>query len=134
LTKEDLKQIYSLNREIKMWQMELEKYRSKSLIKGQEITGMPFGSGLSDKTGRLAAEIADTEAVIQGLLARIQIERRKIVEYISGVDDSAMRQIIYLFCVSNLNWNQVAVSIGDGYTAEAVKQSYYRHVKKLPQK
>lgn len=113
-----------------MWQKELEKLQCKSLIKGQEITGMPFVTGTSDKVGDLVTQITDTEAVIKGLLARIQIERRRIIEYIDTIQDSTIRQIVFLYCVSNMNWFQVASSLGEGYTADGVKQTYYRHLKK----
>ena len=130
MTKEELKQINQLNREIKMWQKELNRLQCRSLIKGQEITGMPFVTGASDKVGDLVAQIADTEAVIRGILARVQIERRKILEYIDSIDDSIARQVIFLKCVSGLNWYQIARELGQGYTADAVKQIYYRRLKK----
>lgn len=130
MTKEELKQIYYLNKEIKMWQRELEDLQYKSLIKGQEITGMPFVTGTSDKVGDLVTRICDTEAVIRGLLARIQIERRKIIEYIESVENSTARQIIFLYCVSNMNFNQIAKEIGQGYTYDCVRQIYYRQLKK----
>lgn len=128
MTKEELKQIYYLNKEIKMWQRELEDLQYKSLIKGQEITGMPFVTGTSDKVGDLVTRICDTEAVIRGLLARIQIERRKIIEYIESIDDSFLRQIIFLRNVSCMNWNQVANETGSSETS--VKQIYSRHFRK----
>ncbi len=113
-----------------MWQKELEKLQCKSLIKGQEITGMPFVGGTSDKVGDLASQIYDTEIVIKGILARIQISRRKIIEYIESINDSTTRQIVFLKCISNFDWYQIAKELGEGYTAEAVKQVYYRRLRK----
>lgn len=130
MTKEELKQIYYLNKEIKMWQKELEKLQCKSLVKGQEITGMPFVTGTSDRVGDLVTQIADTEAVIRGLLARVQIERRRIIEYIERIDDSIARQIVFLYCVSNMNFNQIAKEVGQGYTYDSVRQIYYRRLRK----
>lgn len=130
MTKEELKQIYYINNEIKMWQKELDRLECKSLVKGQEITDMPFGSGTSDKVADLAIEKADIKLIIEGKLKEIQLQRKKIMEYIDSVDDSITRQIIYLHCVSNLNWHQVARTIGEGYSADGVKQTYYRYLKK----
>lgn len=129
MTKEELKQIYYLNKEIKMWQRELERIRCKSLVKGQEITGMPFVSGTSDKVGDMAVEKAEIETVIKGLLAKIQLQRKCILEYIESIDDPEMRQILYLRSVSCMNWYQIAKELGEGYSADAVKQRYYRHFK-----
>jgi len=128
LTKEELKQIYYINKEIIMWQKELDRLECKSLVKGQEITDMPFGSGTSDKVADLAIEIADTKAVIRGMLAEIQIQRRKIIDYIESVDDSLLRQVMFLRNVSCMRWNQVACELGS--TENCVKQMYSRHFRK----
>lgn len=130
LTKEELNEINHINNEIKMWQKELEGLQCRSLVKGQEITDMPFGRGISDKVAELATDIADTKSVINGLLSKIQIQRKRTIEYINTISDSTTRQIIYYKCVSNLNWFQVAKSIGNGYSADGVKQTYYRFLKK----
>lgn len=128
LTKEELKEIYYLNKEVKMWQRELEKLQCKSLIKGQEITGLPFGSGGNkDKVGDMATDIADIEAIIRGKLAEIQVQRKKIIEYIDGIDDSLLRQIVFLRNVSCMTWRQVARELGN--TESCVKQMYSRHFK-----
>ena len=127
MTKEELKQIYHINREIIMWQKELDRLECKSLVKGQEITDMPFGGGTSDKVGDLAIEKVDIEAVIKGLLAKIQIERRKAIGYIETIDDSVLRQVMFLRCVSHMTWNEVGDSLG--ITENCAKQMYSRHFK-----
>ncbi len=128
MTKEELKKIYYINKEILMWQKELDRLQCKSLVKGQEITDMPFGSGTSDKVADLAIEIVDTKAVIKGMLAEIQIQRRKIIDYIEDIDDSLLRQVMFLRNVSCMSWNQVACELGN--TENCVKQMYSRHFRK----
>ncbi len=130
MTKEELKQIYYLNKEIKMWQRELDRLQCQSLVKSPQITGMPFGGGISDKVANIAIEIAEIEAIIKGKLAEIQLQRKKIIEYINSIDDSIARQVIFLRCVSNLSFYDIAKEIGDGYTYDAVRQIYYRRLKK----
>ena len=128
MTKEELKQIYYLNQEIKMWQRELERLQCKSLIKGQEITGMPFITGTSDKVGDLVTTMADIEAIIRGKLAEIQMQRKRIIEYIDSIDDSLLRQIMFLRNVSCMSWEQVATELNT--TVDSVKLKYSRHFKK----
>ena len=127
MTKEELKQIYYINKEILMWQKELDRLQCKSLVKGQEITDMPFGSGTSDKVADLAIEIVDTKAVIKGMLAEIQIQRRKIIDYIEGIDDSLLRQVMFLRNVSCMSWGRVANEIGGSNTENSVRMIYNRH-------
>lgn len=125
MTKEELKQIYYINKEIKMWQKELEQLQCRSLVKGQEITDMPFDGGTSDKVGDMAVEMADIESIIRGKLAEVQMQRKRIIGYINGIDDSLLRQIMFLRNVSCMNWNQVARELGN--TENCVKQIYSRH-------
>jgi hypothetical protein len=128
LTKEELEQIYHINKEIRMWQKELDKLECKSLIKAQRITGMPFITDISDPTFNIVAEKERYQKIIEGLLAKIQIARRKIMEYIEGIDDSLLRQIIFLRNISCMNWNQIAGELGSN--ENCVKQIYSRHFRK----
>lgn len=130
MTREELKQIYYINKEIKMWQRELDRLQCKSLIGSQSLDGMPKGSGTSDKVADLAIEKEEIREIINGKLTEIQVQRKRILNYIESISDSTTRQIVYLYCVSNLNWHQVARELGEGYTADGVKQTYYRHLKK----
>ena len=128
MTREELKQIYYLNKEVKMWQKELERLQCMSLIKGQQITGMPHVPGVSDKVGDLVATMADIEAIIRGKLAEIQMQKKRIIEYINNIDDSLLRQIMFLRNVSCMSWNQIANELGSN--ENCVKQIYSRHFRK----
>lgn len=128
MTKEELKQIYYINKEIKMWQRELDAIECKSLIKGQALTGMPFVSGTSDPTFSIVAEREKYRKIIDGKLAEIQVQRRKIIEYIDSIDDSFLRQIIFLRNVSCMNWGQIATELDS--TIDCVKQKYSRHFRR----
>ena len=125
LTKDELKQIYYINKEIQMWQRELEKIRSQGLVKSPTISDMPKGGQKFDISDYVSA-IADYEAVIRGLLAKVQIQRKKIIEYIEGVDDSLMKQIIFYRCVSCMTWQKVADAVGGNNTENSVKKAYSR--------
>lgn len=128
MTREELRQIYHLNREVKMWQKELERMQCKSLVKGQEITGMPFNTGISDNVGRLAVEMADIEMIIKGKLAEIQMQQKKIINYINDIDDSLLRQIVFLRNVSCMSWNEIAREIGGNNTENSVRMMYNRNI------
>lgn len=130
MTKEELSQIYYLNKEIKIWQQELERLECQSLLKGQQLSGMPTGNGTSDKTGDLAIKKTDIQLVIEGKLKEIQLQRERIIEFISGIEDSLMRQIVYFRNVSCMSWRQVAAEIGGNNTEDGVRMAYDRFVKK----
>ena len=128
MTKEELKQIYYINKEIKMWQRELDRLQCKSLAGGTSIDGMPRGNGTSDKVADMAIERTEIEEIINGKLAEIQVQRKRIMNYINNIDDSLLRQIMFLRNVSCMNWNQVAKELNS--TENCVKQIYSRHFRK----
>lgn len=130
MTKKELKQIYNLNREVEMWQRELDKKQCRSIVGSQEITGMPFGSGTSDRVADMACDIVETEMIIRGRLAEIQQQRKKIMGYINSIDDSLIRQIIFYRYVSCMEWWEVAGSIGGNNTANGVRMACERFLTK----
>ena len=126
MTKKELSQLYYLNKEVEMWQKELNKIQCKSLIKSQSLAGMPKGNSISDRTGELATDIAGTEAIIREKLVEIQLQRKKIIEYINSIDDSLIRQIIFYRHISCMTWGQVAAHIGNN-TSSTIRQIYSRY-------
>lgn len=130
MEKKDLKQIYYLNKEIEMWQRELDKIEGQSILKGQQLTGMPSGSGIADKTGDLATELANIKTIISGKLAEVQIQRGRIINYISSIEDSVTRQVLFYRHVSLMSWGDVAASMGGNNTSEGLRKRYDRFLKK----
>ena len=110
-----------------MWQRELDRLQCKSLIGGQSLDGMPKGSGMSDKVADLAIEKEEIREIINGKLAEIQVQRKRIMNYINGIEDSLLRQIMFLRNVSCMNWNQVARELN--ITEGCAKMTYHRHFK-----
>lgn len=125
MTKSELEQIYYLNRELKMWETELERVRCKSLV-GSPLPSNSHGSGVSDKVADRAERIIELENRIIAKRDEIQRLRDEAVEYIYSIPDSLTRQIIYYRCVSLMSWRRVAYEVGGNNTEESVKKIYYR--------
>lgn len=129
MTRDELEQIYYLNRELRKLERELEELTAKSLIQSP-LPNASHGSGVSDKVGRLAQERVDTEQLIRDKKAEIQHQRDKALEYIYNIPDSLIRQVVYYRCVSLMSWKRVAYEVGGKNTEESVKKVYYRFFKK----
>lgn len=125
MTRDELEQIYYLNREQRMLERELERLRGKPLIQSP-LPNATHGSGISNKIDKLAEKRVDLEILIYDKQREIQQLRDKAVEYIYSIPDSLMRQIIYYRCVSLYSWRRVAYEIGGQNTEESVKKAYYR--------
>ncbi len=128
MTVREMSQLYYLNREIEQLQRQLEELECLAEGTTQAITGMPHGSGTSDKVGDYAVRIADLRSTIDNRKARCWDELRRLSAYIDGVEDSLTRQILALRYVNGLSWQQVANGVGGGNTEDSVKKICYRYL------
>lgn len=130
MTKHELSQVYYLNSEIEMLRKELADLENQS-IKGQQLTGMPSGkNGTGDPVGDRAAKIADLKHLIEINLDKLVIQRNRITEYIISIDDSMIRQILYLRYISCLTWRQVATYMGRGDAEDSIRMMHDRFLRK----
>ena len=61
--------------------------------------------------------------------ARAAAQLSEIEEYIAGIEDSVMRQIIRYRYIDGLSWQQAAQRIGGGNTEGSVKMACIRFIK-----
>ncbi len=128
MTRKELSQLYYLNREIEMDKQRLEALEIKSLSGGRALTGMPYGKDASDRVGRYAAEIADLRGIIEAKHQQCLYERNRLERYISGIEDSLLRQIFTYRFVNGLPWRQVAACVGGGNTEDSVRMLCTRYL------
>jgi hypothetical protein len=130
MTFKELSQLYWLNREIERDKKLLEELDVEPGYTPRNITGVPGTQSVADMTSKYATEIADLSEVIEINKRRCFRERNRLTRYINSVDDSRLRDILFLRFVSGLSWRQVAASIGGGNTAESVRKACKRLMKK----
>ena len=130
MNKRELSQLYYLNREIGQLKSRIEELECIAVSDTSRITGMPHVTGISDKVGRYAAEIADLKELLDLNLKKCFYELNRLNRYIEGIDDSQMRMIMTLRYVNGLSWRQIAFSIGGGNTEDSIKKLAYRYLKK----
>ena len=130
MTRDELEQIYYLNRELRVLERELERICGQSLIQSP-LPNSSHGSGVSDKVGRLAQKRVDTEQLIRDKKAEIQHQRDKALEYIYNIPDSLTRQVVYYRCVSLMSWKRVAYEVGGNNTPDGVRMLYNRFMDRI---
>ena len=126
MTKEELNQIYYLEKEIEVWRKALNRLQSRSLLPSQEITGMPFGTGTSDKVGNHAVTEVDIIDKIEALQKKAIEEQYKVLNYIQTIDDSLMKQIIYHRHVLCMKWNEVAKALESSNSPDNLRMMHDR--------
>lgn len=119
MTKKELSQLYYLKKEIKEQQRRLSELEALATNCTAKITGMPHGTGINDKIGNYATEIADLKSLLDLNLKKCFYELNRLDRYIQSVEDSEMRTILTLRYSQGLSWQQIAQNIGvlgDGST------------------
>ncbi len=125
MTRDDLEQIYYLNRELKMWERELERLRGQSLVRSL-VPDVVHGSGVSDKVGNRGNEIVDLESKIK---ARRDLVN-EVIDFINNIPKPRTRIIVREHCLKNKSWDMVVKAVGGKNTEESVKHTYHRFIKK----
>lgn len=96
------------------------------MVKSQEITGMPFVTGTSDKTAQIAVAIREVEELYEIKLRELYVVRGRIERYINTIDDAELRLIVRLRSINNMHWEDIGAEVGmDRRTAS---RKYYRFI------
>lgn len=134
MTRERLKAVYIINKEIEMWEKELDDIREESLMKSKEITGMPFSNTnkTSDPIAELATKIVDIEMIILGRKKELELERINILKYINDIEDPFIRVIVKYRCADCKKWEDIAQILG--YERTTCSKKFKEFLKKLPEK
>jgi len=125
MTKKELSQLYWLGREIEEQQRRLAELENLATSCTSRITGMPHGTGVSDKLAGYVAEIADLRSLIDLNLKKCFYELNRLTRYINGIEDSYIRQILSLRYINGISWVRIAFTIG-GNTADSVRKAHDR--------
>lgn len=113
MTKEELSQLYYLNREIEWEQKRLRELETVAAGSSIKVTGLPQIAGGTGAAARYEAEIAALKVLIEENVKRCFLEVSRLNRYIQGIEDSRMRMILSLRYINGLTWQQVAFHIGE---------------------
>lgn len=95
-------------------------------LKSPSLEGMPYGSGISDKTGNAAVEIADLEERLKFQIQRAKELKPPIEEFINSIDDDVTRLIFKFRVLYGYSWSDVAEAMG-GYNTKGSVRARYRN-------
>ncbi len=132
MKQKDLEQVYYLKKELKQWQSEYSRLQADIALSPKQIDGMPFTKTNKNNkpTEDKALKLAETQKVIEGKMAEIQLAILEVETFIAEIDDSFTNQVVFNRCVRCLSWREIAYEFGEGYTEETIRQHYHRFIKR----
>lgn len=129
MTLQDLYSIRDLDKEIADIRDKIATLRERGESMSCNLTGMPIGSGCSDKVGKAAAEIADYIAFLDEAEARKVARSREIHQYIESVEDAQLRRIMVMRFIDRRSWRKIAFAVGSSNTEDSVRKRCNRYVR-----
>ena len=129
MTKKELSQVYFLKREMRQLEQRIKELETAAMACTSKITGVPNGTGINDKIGNYAAQIADLKSLLALNLRKCVYEFNRLDKFIQSVDDSEMRTILTLRYLQGFSWQKVARSMGNLGDGSTERKKHNRFLK-----
>lgn len=134
MTRKRLDQYLALKREVSFLEGEIDRLRSRS---GEMVTDVVSGSSSSypyiQRTFVISGQsVKDLELLsrkaqrLQERKERVLKEAEAIDSFIDQVDDSQMRQILYMKYLNGMSWGRIARHLGGGNTEDCIRKKVVR--------
>ena len=129
MTLHDLSQLLYLRKEIAVEQRRLEELEKAAEIQQVSLPNVP-DICLQSMDSEILQEIGQCKQLIEQCMKRSIQEYKKLILYISNIDDSMIRQIIFLRFIQGYTWVQVASEIGGGNSPDSIRMMMKRYLAK----
>ncbi len=107
MTKEELQRISINNRKLEKLKEKYETLRNKSQAKGQIISDMPHGSGMTDTIGDYTVELVMVQSDIELMELETDILVRRARRFMGNVSDWVICEIIESKYINNLYVDEI---------------------------
>lgn len=114
-TEKELKMICKNKEKIQAMKAEIDDLTYKSTVGSQQLTGMPFVSGTSDKVGDYVTRITDLQDRCISLMIRNQRLIRKAKRFIRMVPDDTIQTILFMRYIIGKDELDIADAMGMKY-------------------
>lgn len=128
MTMDKLEQYRSLCRELRLWRGALDRRWGNVVtdtVRGSS-PHFPYTAHSITITGN---KLDREEARYRRRLERCEKLKQEIEDYIDGIGDSQLRQIIHCRYIEGYSWAKTAYVIGGGNTSDGVRMRVKRHLK-----
>lgn len=112
MNKKDFEQLLKNKLKLQMLKYEMDEMSYKSIVGSQEITGMPFVGGTSDKVGDYVARLTTLEDKYISLMLLNDRLLRRAKLFIREVPDNTIQSILYLKYIGGHDNLDIADTLG----------------------
>ena len=121
MTIEELNVLFDLRAELEWLNTAKAQLMDAATSTTAKLTGMPHGSGVTDKVGGFAAEIADLDSQIEQITAKSDAKEAQLADWIAGIRDPRTRLVFRLRFFRALSWKEIAKKRRTQYGRRAIR-------------
>ena len=126
MTKQALQMLRHYDSDLRLLRLHLKEMEASIGITSAPQDGQPKGNKIGRPTEEQAIQIAHVIDEIRALEKLVLDKRIEAWDFISGLEDPLLRQIIILRFVDGKSWFKVADSIGGDATADGCRMYFNR--------
>ena len=126
MTKNELRQLYHINREILDIKDRIAELQGDYIKATRMSHDNARPSGTSDKVGELACRIADLHTLYTVKLQELYLKKAQIERFIDTIEDAETRLILRLRHINCLEWQEIAVELN--YSDRHVRRKYGKYI------
>lgn len=108
--------------------------RERSHVSSPGISDLPKGKSNTDQTSKRAIGETELEELISTAKTRAEVSKANIMKFINTIDNSVIRQIIFLRFIKIKSWKQVSIEIGGDNTSDSCRMMCNRYLNELNKK
>ncbi len=123
MTKERLSQLSHITKELRMWEGELDGLSTRT----RAPIDTPRQKVTSDTTGSVATRRTNLEHMIARKRAELEKEKSELTAYIVEIEDSYIRQIMYMRHVKMYTWYKIGSELN--VSPDAARMAHDRFLK-----
>jgi hypothetical protein len=125
MTKQRLKQLFWLKKEIIQLERRISEIRHAIGMQSPKTDGMPRSGAISivEQAACILVDLCEKLETKKFLLAR---ELEELEYFLNSVKDSVVRQIFRLRYIDLKSWWQISFEVGGGNTADSVRKIHDR--------
>ena len=115
ITMTTLDRLQELSSQIRRAKTRLEGLRDRAGLHGVNLSGMPHGSGPSDRIGDMVTEIVDAETALKDLEAEYEILRSAVSSWIflQDTEDLKAATILAMRYLDGAGWAEISRELSD---------------------
>lgn len=125
MTLNELNDYHNLIKQIATKEQQINNLRKNLGVGSPTMDGLPHGSGISDRTGNVAIEIADLESRLNQQKRAAKEKRPYIEQFINAIEDDITRLIYRFRILYGYTWSEVADTMGGYNTKESVRKRFF---------